>query len=215
MAVTRLPKILAAAGMGLCATLAICLGNARHPTSDSADYRYGGESEMNAAPRDTSQVLPATPLDSARIVINKSTRRLTVYSGDKIIRTYKIALGREPKGDKVNEGDGRTPEGEFYVCNRNAESKYYRGLGLSYPNKEAAARGLTDGLISRTQHEQIVRAIDEQASPPWDTPIGGEIFIHGGGATRDWTMGCVALENEDIRELFDMIPVGTPVRIEP
>jgi murein L,D-transpeptidase YafK len=171
--------------------------------------------EVIAEQWDTPESVPRTPLESARIVITKNTRRLAVYSGDKMIRTYKIALGREPKGDKINKGDGRTPEGEFYVCARNPSSKFTLGLGLSYPDKRAATRGLADTIISREQHDNIVRAINEQERPPWDTALGGEIFIHGGGAKVDWTMGCIALENEDIRELFDIIPLGTPVRIDP
>jgi len=189
-------------------------GPVRRPKDSSAS---GGDStaEVVLAPRDASRETPKGPLASPRVVITKSRRRLVLYSGDMEVRTYKIALGRQPKGDKLSKGDGRTPEGEFYVSVRNSDSKYYLGLGLSYPSKEDAARGLAEGLITPKQHDDIVRAIDEHGTPPWDTALGGEIFIHGGGANRDWTMGCIALENEDIRELFELVPLGTPVRIEP
>ena len=78
-----------------------------------------------------------------------------------------------------------------------------------------AERGLRDGLITRTQYDSITRALRAKKAPPQDTHLGGDIYIHGNGAQSDWTWGCVALENEDIRELFDAVSVGTPVKIEP
>ncbi len=131
------------------------------------------------------------------------------------MRVFRVALGFEPAGDKVREGDGRTPEGEFYVCVKNEKSKFCLSLGLSYPNAEDAERGLREGLITREQHVQISSAVGRGARPPWDTALGGEIFIHGGGTARDWTRGCVALADEHVRELFDAVPLGTHVRIDP
>lgn len=154
------------------------------------------------------------PLADPKIVVRKSARRLTLYSGGEAVRVYAVALGFEPVGDKEKEGDGRTPEGAFYVCMKNERSKYYLSLGLSYPNEEDAERGLRDGLITRTQRDQIASAIAKKIRPPWDTALGGEIFIHGGGLKGDWTWGCVALENENIKELFDAVPSGMSVFIE-
>jgi murein L,D-transpeptidase YafK len=150
-----------------------------------------------------------------RIVISKSARRLELYSDARVVRLYRIALGNNPVDDKEREGDGRTPEGEFYVCVKNAASKFYLSLGLSYPNKEDAERGLRDGLITRADHQRITQAIDKGLRPAWDTTLGGEIFIHGGGAATDWTRGCIALDDADIKELFDAVPLKTPVRINP
>jgi lipoprotein-anchoring transpeptidase ErfK/SrfK len=155
------------------------------------------------------------PLASPKVVVEKAARRLTLYAGGERVRVFNVALGFEPVGDKARQGDGRTPEGDFYVCMKNERSKFYLSLGLSYPNAEDAERGLRDGLITRAQHRQITSAIARGAKPPWDTPLGGEIFIHGGGTASDWTWGCVALDNEHIKELFDALPLGTPVRIEP
>jgi murein L,D-transpeptidase YafK len=115
----------------------------------------------------------------------------------------------------MRQGDGRTPEGEFYVCVKNASSSYYLSLGLSYPNKAHAERGLGAGLITRAEFNEIARAIDKRIRPRWDTELGGEIFIHGHGSSSDWTLGCVALDNRDMKELFDAVPRGTPVLIEP
>ena len=154
------------------------------------------------------------PLVNPKILVRKGARRLTLYSGGEAVRTYPVALGFSPEGDKVRQGDGRTPEGTYYVCVKNAKSAFYLSLGLSYPNAEAAERGLREKLITQRQYERIVGAIRNRRTPPWDTRLGGEIFIHGSGSTGDWTWGCVALDNENIKELFDAVPLGTTVVIE-
>jgi murein L,D-transpeptidase YafK len=155
------------------------------------------------------------PLSSPRIVVAKTARRLTLFSHGKAVRTYRTGLGFSPEGDKHREGDGRTPEGDFYVCTKNPNSRYTLSLGLSYPGVDDAERGLANGAITQDEHDAIVRAITAGKTPPWKTALGGEIFIHGRGAGSDWTLGCIALDDEDIQELYPLIPVGTPVRIEP
>ena len=154
------------------------------------------------------------PLVEPKIVVTKSKRRLALYSAGKVARIYRIGLGFNPVDDKTREGDGCTPEGEFYIFARNSRSAYYLSLGISYPNIENAARGLRDGLITPAQYDGIVSANRKRIMPPQDTPLGGQIYIHGRGAQNDWTWGCVALEDEDMRELFDAVAVGTEVIIE-
>lgn len=131
------------------------------------------------------------------------------------MRTYRVGLGLNPVDDKQREGDRATPEGEFYIFTKNPKSAYYLSLGISYPNIEDAERGLRTGLINRAQHDQILSAIKRKAGPPQYTALGGLIYIHGNGAGSDWTWGCVALENEDIKELYDSVDKGTPVTIKP
>lgn len=184
---------------------AICAFDILH--HDAHAQRFGSAPEQTAA-------LPL-PLRNPSIVVFKSKRQLQLFTDGKLLRTYSIGLGLSPIDDKVRQGDRRTPEGEFYVFTKNPKSAFYLSLGLSYPNAEDAARGLRDGLISRTQHDAITRAIKRKATPPQNTALGGDIYIHGGGAGSDWTWGCVALENADIKELFDAVPVGTPVTIKP
>jgi murein L,D-transpeptidase YafK len=145
----------------------------------------------------------------------KRSRQLILYSGSSVVKKYRIGLGFTPDGAKARQGDGRTPEGTYYVCSKNPKSKFYLSLGLSYPNESDAARGLKDGLITADQYHQITAAIISGGVPLWNTALGGEIFIHGQGSRSDWTWGCVALENEDIEELFDSVPRGTPVTIKP
>jgi murein L,D-transpeptidase YafK len=155
------------------------------------------------------------PLKNPRIVVLKSKRRLELYSDGVMVRDYKVGLGLNPVPDKKRQGDRATPEGDFYVFTKNAKSAFYLSLGISYPNAEDAERGLRDGLISRAHHDAIVNALKRKATPPQNTALGGDIYIHGNGAGSDWTWGCVALENEDIQQLFDAVSVGTPVTIKP
>ena len=139
---------------------------------------------------------------------------MLLYSGNDLVRTYRVGLGLNPVGDKVREGDRRTPEGAFYIFTKNSKSAFYLSLGLSYPNAAHAKRGLRDGLITKVQYDEIIRALKAKR-PLQNTALGGDIYIHGNGARSDWTWGCVALENEDIRELFDVVKVGMTVTIEP
>ena len=156
---------------------------------------------------------PLQNLTAPRIVIKKSARKLQIFDGRKLIKTYTVVLGFSAKGDKEIEGDGRTPEGEFYVFTKNPESRFHLSLGLSYPSKDDAKRGMAKQLITKEEYGEIVKAIDEGGMPPQKTKLGGEIYIHGGGVDNDWTDGCVALKNEEIGEIFAMIPVGTKVKI--
>lgn len=154
-------------------------------------------------------------LDNPRLVIKKEKRELQVFDSEKLIKTYSMVLGFSPRGDKETEGNGRTPEGDFYVFTKNDKSKFFLSLGVSYPNIEDAKRGFAENLISQEEYDQIVEAIENKQMPPQKTKLGGEIYIHGGGTSNDWTDGCVALKNEEMQELFDAIPIGTSVKIEP
>jgi murein L,D-transpeptidase YafK len=155
------------------------------------------------------------PLTNPRIVVRKAERKLLLYSNDRLVRTYHVGLGLSPVGDKERQGDHRTPEGDFYIFTKNAKSAFYLSLGVSYPNQDHAKRGMRDGLITQAQYNQIAAAIQQKKTPLQRTKLGGDIYIHGHGAQTDWTWGCVALENEDIKELFEAVEVGTPVRINP
>lgn len=158
---------------------------------------------------------PLPKLENPRVVVKKAQRKLELFDGEKLIKTYKVALGFAPVGVKEKQGDGKTPEGDYYVFTRNDKSKFYLSLGVSYPNIEDAERGRKAGLITKAQYDKIAQAVRNKKTPAQNTALGGEIYIHGGGSSKDWTWGCVALENEEIREIFDAIPVGTTARIEP
>ena len=175
-----------------------------------------GEAELPPAAADDGRTrarepLPL-PLRDPRILVRKTDRRLLLCAGDRCVRSYPIALGFDPVGHKQREGDGRTPEGEYYICVKNARSRYHRSLGISYPNARDAKRAMAAGLITRVQRDRIVRAQEVGGIPPWDTSVGGEIFIHGGGAIGS-TRGCIGMDDRDAAELFRAAPVGTPVSI--
>lgn len=159
--------------------------------------------------------LQLPPMAAPRIVIEKAERRLAVFDGDSVVAEFSIGLGFAPDCDKAIEGDGRTPEGDFYIFTKNPESRFFLSLGISYPNQEDADRGLAEGLITEEEHRAIADAIDEKRTPPQKTKLGGEIYIHGGGDESDWTEGCIALKNNEMQALFEAIPVGTPVTIKP
>ncbi len=184
-------------------------------TAQRATTTQPATTQITPAPAPTPSPTPLKlPLVAPRIVVSKAKRQLDLYADEHIVRTYPVALGTSPTDDKERQGDRRTPEGEFYVCQKNAHSQFTVSLGLSYPNAEDAARGLRDKLITQAQHDRIVRAIRRKRTPPWDTPLGGQIFLHGGGIGSDWTWGCAALADTDIIELFNALPLGTPVVIE-
>jgi murein L,D-transpeptidase YafK len=146
---------------------------------------------------------PAPPRQTAdSILILKKDHVLELLKGGKVIRTYKVALGRGGLAPKEREGDGRTPEGYYIVDSRNAQSHYHKALHISYPNAEDSKRAAKLGVAP-----------------------GGAIMIHGlpngmgwlGAAHRlyDWTLGCIAVTDEEIDEIWDLVPIGTPVEIRP
>jgi len=175
----------------------------------SGSTRHGG---LLAA--EPPKPLPST-IEAPRLVVHKERRELVVYSGETLLKTYRVGLGLNPVPPKERQGDRATPEGAYVVCRKNPRSQFLLSLGLSYPNAADADRGLKAGLVSRRQHRQILESARTGSCPPWDTPLGGEIFVHGNGSASDWTWGCVALDDDDIRELYPRIPVGTPVVVEP
>jgi len=158
---------------------------------------------------------PLCSLKNPEVYVYKEKRRLYIIDSDVLVRDYPVGLGFNPKGDKERMGDGRTPEGNFYICIRNSNSRFAKSLGLSYPNQKHAERAVFSGLISPGQFRDILMAFERRSAPPWNTVLGGEIFIHAGGAHRDWTDGCVALYDSDMEELFNLASVGTQVTIRP
>ena len=147
------------------------------------------------------------------IVVKKSERLLELWQGGALVESFPIGLGWAPEGHKQVEGDGKTPEGEYYVCVRNHNSSFYLSLGVSYPNKEDAEAALADGRIDRATYERIKRAIENGQRPDWNTALGGAIMIHGHGSSSDWTAGCIAVENEVMDLLFDYCSLGTKITI--
>ena len=148
-----------------------------------------------------SNPLPAgTTID--RILVEKSARRLSIFHDGQKLKSYRVALGRNPVGAKEQEGDMKTPEGFYWIDWRNPESDYHLSLHVSYPSEEDNARAAERGVNA-----------------------GFDIMIHGianGGGwigafhrMHDWTAGCIALTDEEIEELYRVTPDGTPIEIRP
>jgi len=137
-----------------------------------------------------------------RVVIEKATRQLHLLQGGKVFRTFKIALGIQPVGDKTQEGDFRTPEGRYKLDRRNPNSDYFLSIGISYPNstdrREARERGVDPG-----------GAIMIHGQP--NTPTRSEAYYR----TQDWTNGCVAVSNSDMIDIWLMTGENTPIEIRP
>lgn len=155
--------------------------------------------------------LPWPPPD-VRLTLEKPTRALTIWSGSVALKRYRVGLG-EPEGDKVRQGDLRTPEGPLRIVTRNRNSQFHRFLGINYPTAEDADRGLAEGLITAGQAAGIRAAERAGRAPNWSTALGGAVGIHGGGGSIDWTLGCIAVENAEIDELWEVVPVGTPLEV--
>lgn len=137
-----------------------------------------------------------------QFVIYKKERRLSLLddSGREVF-SCPVGLGPSPQGPKEREGDGKTPEGTYFICLKRESGKYGAALGISYPNEEDAQRAFIQGQIDEQARSAITCAIREGRRPPWGTKLGGEIYLHGGGAW-DWTAGCIALADADMKNLF-------------
>lgn len=163
------------------------------------------------------------PLAKPVIKIYKSKRELELLNGGSIIKKYNISLGFSPDGDKRKEGDGKTPEGTFYISQKakNPDKAYLgtRWMRLSYPGEKHAGIGLKSGNIDDRTYRQIVADLKNIQTPPQTTPLGGGIGIHGGtdrifgGVGIDWTAGCIGLYDSDAEEIYDQVKVGTGVII--
>ncbi len=135
-----------------------------------------------------------------RIIVEKSSRTMKLMRGDKVLKTYKVALSRQPVGAKEREGDHKVPEGEYVVDSKNPHSRFHLALHVSYPNTSDRERARKLGVKP-----------------------GGNIEIHGldskyawvGSLQRqvDWTDGCIAVTNSEIEEIWPLVSVGTPVEI--
>ncbi len=135
-------------------------------------------------------------LRADRVVVHKSRREMLVLRGESILRTYRVWLGPNPFGHKEREGDGRTPEGCYVIDWRNPRSRYHLSLHISYPNRE-----------------------DEESARRRGVAPGGDIMIHGlkdgHDPGRDWTQGCIAVNDQDMEEIWNLVPDGTAIEIRP
>ncbi|MDH0895404.1 MULTISPECIES: L,D-transpeptidase family protein [unclassified Pseudomonas] len=137
-----------------------------------------------------------------KVLVLKSERKLHLMGRGEVLKSYRISLGKQPKGAKVREGDNRTPEGFYWIDWRKTSDKYNLSMHISYPNARDAANARKQGV-----------------------PAGGMIMIHGTPlddeypewffGTLDWTEGCIAMQNADMREVWKLVQDGTLIEIRP
>ncbi len=138
------------------------------------------------------------------IVVHKAERVLDLFCGTTHAAHYHTSLGYAAAGAKEKNGDGKTPEGEYYVTLK-YPSQFHMSLQISYPSIPDAERGLVQRIITHAQHDAIVSAIKQCRNPPQDTMLGSYVQIHGGGGgtdVGDWTLGCVAVDDDEIEKVF-------------
>lgn len=175
-----------------------------------------------SAPELEAPAPPLACLSIERVEIRKAERRLTAYCARGATFVTTVAIGREPHGPKRVSGDLRTPEGTYHVVGPIAASRFHGFIPLDYPSLEDADRALDEHRISRADHRRIAAAHREGRAPPTDTPLGGDIGIHGEGtrwrglsSELDWTLGCLAVEDAALGFLAERMALGTPVVILP
>jgi murein L,D-transpeptidase YafK len=147
----------------------------------------------------------------------KQRHEMWLEDGGQVMRKFQVALGKDLNAGKLFRGDGRTPEGTYYICEKRPRSRFHRFLGISYPNVDDAERAFAERLISADEWANIFFANLERTTPPWSTLMGGRVGIHGYGGRPpvpvDWTEGCIAVSDVDIDYLYDRVPLGTRVVI--
>jgi len=137
-----------------------------------------------------------------RIVVEKAERKLHLIRNGEPFRTFDIALGIRPEGDKEYEGDFRTPEGAYWLDTRNPHSEFFLSIHVSYPNVDDARQARSRGL-------QPGGAIMIHGQP--NEPTRSEAYYR----TQDWTNGCIAVSNSDMIDIWLMTPNNTPIEIKP
>lgn len=155
------------------------------------------------------------------LVVDKARQELSVFKNGQKEAAYPVSFGVDPLSDKRKVHDLATPEGLYFISYKKDPSRYHRTLGLSYPSPADAEKGLASGVVSKAEYMKIVDAARRSRPGPCGTGLGCAIAIHGGGVfrqyganrERDWTEGCVALDNKDMDKLFAFSRTGDVVVI--
>jgi len=149
------------------------------------------------------------------VVVRKSKRNVALCRAGALVKNLRAGLGEQPVGAKEKQGDGRTPEGVFFVPRLNPESAYHKALVLSYPLPADAQRGVSQQLITANVRAQIESAHAACVEPPQNTALGGDLALQGSGSSTDWTRGSIALDDAAIDLVWSAIGVGDTIVILP
>ncbi|MDX1588365.1 MAG: L,D-transpeptidase family protein [Oleiphilaceae bacterium] len=163
---------------------------------------YVGHHELSSERHSSATADAAKPYRVDKVLVKKSERRLWLLQEGKPVREYRISLGSNPVGHKLFSGDHRTPEGRYTLDARNANSDFYKSIRISYPNQE-----------------------DRRKAEAWGQDPGDAIMIHGlpneaedwafAYVGLDWTEGCIAVTNEAMDEIWQLVKNGTTIEIRP
>lgn len=137
-----------------------------------------------------------------KVLVVKSERKLHLLSKGQPLKSYKVSLGKQPRGPKLREGDQRTPEGLYWLDWRKASDKFNLSMHISYPNARDQARARTEGVSPGSMIMLHGTPLDDHY-PEW--------YFHG----LDWTEGCIAMRNDDMREVWSLVRDGTLIEIRP
>ena len=156
------------------------------------------------------------------LLVDTTARKIEVKKGGQTLETFdEIAIGRGGAGLKGHRGDNITPYGSYRIGWVGENTSFRKFFGLTYPSAEDAEKALRKGVIDSLTYERIMIAHQFHQIPPQDTPLGGQIGIHGLGnadlkihKTFDWTHGCIALTNTQIDHLSQLVDTGTVVKIK-
>ena len=156
------------------------------------------------------------------LLVDTKARKIEVKKGDHTVETlHSIAIGRGGAGLKTHRGDNITPYGNYRIGWVGEKSSFRRFFGLTYPSVDDAEKALSRRIIDRPTYDRIVTAHQFNQIPPQNTPLGGQIGIHGLGRANarihevfDWTHGCIALTNPQIDHLSQLVETGTVVKIK-
>ena len=156
------------------------------------------------------------------IIIDKTIRKLYLYENNRLVDGFPVhlALGFDPMNSNKRRGDGRTPEGEYFIYNKHASASYKYFLEISYPNHLDVERGLRDGLITPAEGKRILRGLETLDGGIRGTTLGDAVGIHTRGLNdsrpatlRNWTLGCIALEKDDMHRVFQDARIGHKVLV--
>jgi len=181
---------------------------------------------LNIRERSLEEILlekKITKIENANIIIDRRNYRLQLYSGGKLIKSYKAVFGKNDSPQKKSASDFVTPIGKFEICSIDTSEKFYKELKINYPNETSASESLKNGYINKKEYDLIVAASNSDKCPPGNTKLGNNISIHGIGTYNiifknlpfvfNWTNGSIAISDESIDELLSVVNTGTKVEI--
>jgi hypothetical protein len=201
-----------AEGYACNSTHRVCLPGNTRPTWNPS---FGAGDCLAAWGTNGSGLSPCDTVKDNYIVVRKSARNLALCNRGTLVANFEAGLGFAPVGDKEREGDGKTPEGVFYAAQLLPNSQYYKAWLLSYPDKEDAARGLDAGLITQAQKNAIDTAQNNCTVPPQTTQLGSYLEVHGRGGTSDWTLGCIAISDMGVDQLWAVLGLRDTIVVLP